>query len=186
MTCADICLPSLLSAHFGAMRHHWKAFFARHEPSCGSLLVGLKSGAGGMLGMGLVGGAAAFTSLPFLIAPFGASAVLLFGHPATPLAQPANVIGGYAVSATVGIVFALLFPGAWWAAALAVGLAILAMLMMRVSHPPAGAVPILMVVASADPLPLAGIVFGGSIALVAVASLYHRLPPRHEYPRRIA
>ena len=58
------------------MRHHWKAFFARHEPHCGSVQVGLKSGAGGMLGMGLVGGAAAFTSLPLLIAPFGASAVL--------------------------------------------------------------------------------------------------------------
>lgn len=167
------------------MRHHWKTFFARHEPPCGSLLVGLKSGAGGMLGMGIVGGAAAFTSLPLLIAPFGASAVLLFGHPTLALAQPANVIGGYAVSASVAIVFALLFPGAWWAAALGVGLAILAMLLLRVSHPPAGAVPILMTLSAIDPFELAGIVMAGAIGLVAVASLYHRLPPRHhDYPRR--
>ncbi|MET3355229.1 UNVERIFIED_ORG: CBS-domain-containing membrane protein [Xanthobacter viscosus] len=168
------------------MRQHLKDFFARHEPHCGSVLVGLKSGAGGMLGMGLVGGAAAFTQLPLLIAPFGASAVLLFGHPATPLAQPANVIGGYAVSATIGLLVAVVFPGAWWAAALGVGLAILAMLMLRLSHPPAGAVPILMVVAVIDPFELGGIVFAGSIALVLIASLYHRLPPRHDYPRRIA
>lgn len=167
------------------MRHHWKAFFARHEPHCGSVQVGLKSGAGGMLGMGLVGGAAAFTSLPLLIAPFGASAVLLFGHPSSPLAQPANVIGGYMLSVTVGIVFALLFPGAWWAAALGVGLAILAMLLLRVSHPPAGAVPVLMAASPIDPFELSGIVIAGAICLVAVASLYHRLPPRHhEYPRR--
>lgn len=166
------------------MPPNWKAFFTRHEPSCGSLLVGLKSGTGGMLGMGIVGAAAAFTSLPFLIAPFGASAVLLFGHPSTPLAQPANVLGGYAVAALVGLIFALLFPGAWWAAAMGVGLAILVMLLLRVSHPPAGAVPILMVVATSDPLQLVGIVLGGSLALVAVASLYHLIPPRHVYPRR--
>ncbi len=166
------------------MQINWKAFFTRHEPWCGSLLVGLKSGTGGMLGMGLVGAAAALTDLPFLIAPFGASAVLLFGHPATPLAQPANVVGGYGVAAVVGLFFALAFPGAWWAAAMGVGVAILAMLLMRVSHPPAGAVPILMVVATNAPFQLLGIVLGGSLALVAVASLYHRIPPRHDYPRR--
>ncbi|MFG1347267.1 HPP family protein [Xanthobacter autotrophicus DSM 431] len=168
------------------MRQHFRTFFARHEPHCGSVLVGLKSGAGGMLGMGLVGAAAAFTHLPFLIAPFGASAVLLFGHPSTPLAQPANVIGGYALSASVGLLLAVVFPGAWWAAALGVGIAILAMLLLRVSHPPAGAVPILLVVSPTDPFLLVGIVFAGSVALVALASLYHRLPPRHhDYPRRI-
>ncbi|MEP9352058.1 HPP family protein [Xanthobacter sp. KR7-65] len=140
-----------------------------------------------MLGMGLVGAAAAFTSLPLLIAPFGASAVLLFGHPASPLAQPANVIGGYGAAVGVGIVVALLFPGAWWAAALGVGLAILAMLLLRVSHPPAGAVPILMTLSPIGVFELAGIVAAGAVALVAVASLYHRLPPRHhDYPRRAA
>ncbi|MFG1361568.1 HPP family protein [Xanthobacter pseudotagetidis] len=146
----------------------------------------MKSGAGGMLGMGLVAGLAAFTDLPFLIAPFGASAVLLFAHPATPLAQPANVVGGYALAAMVGLALALLFPGAWWAAALGVGLAIAIMLAFRVSHPPAGAVPILMVVAPGDPMALVGVVVTGSLALVALAILYHRLPPRHDYPRRPA
>lgn len=168
------------------MRQHIKAFFARHEPHCGSFSVGLKSGAGGMVGMGLVGGAAAFTHLPLLIAPFGASAVLLFGHPSTPLAQPANVIGGYATAAMVGLLCAVLLPGVWWAAALGVGLAILAMLLLRVSHPPAGAVPILMVASAIDPFELAGIVCVGSVVLVALASIYHRLPPRHhDYPRRV-
>lgn len=165
---------------------HWKTFFTRHEPSCGSLLVGLKSGAGGMLGMALVGAAAAVTDVPFLIAPFGASAVLLFGHPATPLAQPANVLGGYGVAALVGLALALAFPGAWWAAAMGVGLAIAVMLMVRVSHPPAGAVPILMVLAAGGPFQLLGVVLAGSLALVGVASLYHRIPPRADYPRRPA
>lgn len=168
------------------MKHDIRHFFARHEPSCGSWQIGLKSGLGGMVGMGLVGGVAALTGLPFLIAPFGASAVLLFGHPSSPLAQPANVVGGYLAATLVGLAFALAFPGAWWAAALGVGLAILVMLAARVSHPPAGAVPILMVLSPAMPLALAGIVFGGGLALVLVATLYHRLPPRHTYPRPAA
>lgn len=168
------------------MRSHWKAYFTRHEPSCGSFLIGMKSGAGGMLGMGLVAGLAAFTDLPFLIAPFGASAVLLFAHPATPLAQPANVVGGYALAAMVGLVLTLLFPGTVWAAALGVGLAIALMLAFRVSHPPAGAVPILMVLSPGDPMALSGVVVTGSLALVALAILYHRVPPRHDYPRRPA
>ncbi|RLP79939.1 HPP family protein [Xanthobacter tagetidis] len=146
----------------------------------------MKSGAGGMLGMGLVAGLAAFTELPFLIAPFGASAVLLFAHPATPLAQPANVVGGYALAAMVGLVLTLLFPAAVWAAALGVGLAIALMLAFRVSHPPAGAVPILMVLSPGDPMALSGVVVTGSLALVALAILYHRVPPRHDYPRRPA
>lgn len=167
------------------MRHHIRRYLARHEPSCGSLLVGLKSGLGGVLGISAVGGIAAVTDLPFLLAPFGASAVLLFGHPASPLAQPANVVGGYLVSAMAGIGMALLLPHVWWAAGLGVGLAILAMLVVRLSHPPAGAVPILMAVSVTDPLSLSGIVFAGSVGLVMLAALYHRLPPRHDYPRPV-
>ncbi|MFS8039235.1 hypothetical protein ACI7BZ_20120 [Xanthobacter sp. AM11] len=52
------------------------------------------------------------------------------------------------------------------------------------SHPPAGAVPVLIMVSAADPFQLAGVVFAASAALVALASLCHRRPPRHDDPRR--
>ena len=46
---------------------------------------------GAVVAMTLVGGLAAWTGLPMLLAPFGATAVLLFGQAESPLAQPVNL-----------------------------------------------------------------------------------------------
>jgi CBS domain-containing membrane protein len=78
--------------------------------------------------------------LPFLIPPLGASTVLAFGVPASPLAQPWSVIGGNMVSAVVGVTVAMLVPDPVIAAALAVSLAIIAMIFAKCLHPPGGAV----------------------------------------------
>lgn len=69
----------------------------------------------------------------------GASAVLLFAVPHGPLSQPWALIGGHTVSAFVGVVCAMLVPNLFLAAALAVGLAIGAMHVLRCIHPPGGA-----------------------------------------------
>lgn len=79
-------------------------------------------------------------ALPFLIPPLGASAVLAFGVPASPLAQPWSVIGGNVVSAVVGVTVAIMVPNIVIAAALAVACAILAMILLKCLHPPGGAV----------------------------------------------
>jgi CBS domain-containing membrane protein len=84
--------------------------------------------------------------LPWLIAPLGASAVLVFGVPASPLAQPWAVVMGNTASALVGIACAHLFGGApELAAAIAVGGAIGLMFLLRCLHPPGGAAALLMV-----------------------------------------
>ncbi|WP_202330212.1 HPP family protein [Mesorhizobium sp. L-8-3] len=166
------------------MRRHIRTLAARHEAG-GQFLSHIKSGSGAMIGMSAVGGLSALTELPLLIAPFGATAVLLFGQPASPLAQPANVFGGYLIASTVAAGAVVAFPGMWWAAAIAVGVAIALMLMLRVTHPPAGAIPL---VASASPLHgsmLFTVVLLGSASLIALALLHHRIPPRQQYPRRI-
>ncbi len=166
------------------MRRHIRSFTARHEPS-GQVLSHAKSGLGAVIGIGAVGGLAALTNMPLLLAPLGASAVLIFGQPASPLAQPANVFGGYLLATIVGVAAALTFPGMWQVAALAVGLAIVLMLMFRVTHPPAGAVPL---VALAAPLQSGSLFFTiliGSISLVGLGVVHHRLPPRFRYPRRL-
>src|SRR3954469_21072672 len=46
------------------------------------------------------------SSLPLVVAPLGASAVLLFAVPASPLAQPWSIIGGNTISALVGVIVA--------------------------------------------------------------------------------
>ena len=84
---------------------------------------------------------AAFGELnPWFIAPMGASAVLLFAVPASPLAQPWSIIGGNLVSALIGVTCAQWIADPAIAAAVAAALAIGAMFSLRCLHPPSGAV----------------------------------------------
>lgn len=166
------------------MRHHIHRLAARHEPRV-PLPVHLKSGAGAALGLGLVGGLAALTGWPLLIAPLGASVVLIFGQPASPLAQPANVFGGYLLGTLFGVAAALELPGVWAAAAVAVGLAVALMLLLRVTHPPAGAVPLVAMAAPDRGLALFPMLLVSAAILVGLALLLHRLPPRVTYPREL-
>ncbi|QWW68078.1 HPP family protein [Rhizobium sp. WYJ-E13] len=165
------------------MRHHIKHFIHRHEPK-GAFHAHLKSGIGAVIGMVSVGTLAITTGIPLLIAPFGATAVLIFGQPKSPLAQPANVIGGYVLAAAVGAAAAFFFPGLWWVAAIAAGIAIAAMLALRVTHPPAGAVPLVALGSHLGGLTLFAVVLLGGVLLVAIAVVHHLIPPRHQYPLR--
>ncbi|MFN3861142.1 MAG: HPP family protein [Roseateles sp.] len=104
-------------------------------------------GAGlGVLLAGLLTLAVGAPGAAWLVAPLGASAVLVFGVPASPLAQPWAVLGGNTVSALVGVacLHGLPLPAAGVAAA-AVALAIAAMFALRCLHPPGGAAALLMV-----------------------------------------
>lgn len=164
------------------MRRHIRPYLARHEQAA-SFVGHVKSGTGAVAGMALVGGLSTLTGLPLLMAPLGATAVLLFGQAQSPLAQPANVFFGYLLATALGVGVALSLPGVWWAAAIAVGIAVGLMLAFRVTHPPAGAVPLVAMGAPQQPAMLFASVLIGSVALVALAVLHHRLPPRAAYPR---
>lgn len=99
---------------------------------------------GALAGIGLTGSICATLTggdynLPLLVAPMGASAVLLFAVPASPLAQPWPTIGGNVISAFVGLLVAHFVPNPVIAAGLAVGLAIALMSVLRCLHPPGGA-----------------------------------------------
>ncbi|MCP5366988.1 MAG: HPP family protein [Hyphomicrobiales bacterium] len=132
--------------------------------------------------MGLVGWLGQASGVPFLIAPFGASCVLLFAVPGSPLAQPANVIGGHVLATALALALRAVLPPDWWAISLAVGLVIGAMVALRLTHPPAGADPVVVFLADPGWTFLLAPVLAGAVALVAVAALYHRLPPRTAFP----
>lgn len=166
------------------MRRHIQTFTARHEPA-GRFAAHLKSGLGAVAGIAAVGGLATLTELPLLIAPLGATAVLLFGQPASPLAQPINIFGGYLLATVIAVAAALAFPGLWLAAALAVGIAIAVMLALRVTHPPAGAVPLVALAAPTQSASLFVTILVACISLVGLALVHHRIPPRVQYPRPI-
>ena len=78
--------------------------------------------------------------VPMLLAPIGASAVLLFGVPSSPLAQPWPVVGGNVISALVGVTCAHFLGVSMETAAIATSLAVGAMFLSRCLHPPGGAV----------------------------------------------
>lgn len=122
---------------------------------------------------------------PLLVAPMGASAVLLFAVPASPLAQPWPVLGGNMVSALVGITIARLIHDPTLAAALAVGSAIAVMSLLRCLHPPGGAVALSAVLGAAQGAPsymFALVPVGINTALlVTVAIIFHRMAG-HSYP----
>jgi CBS domain-containing membrane protein len=90
------------------------------------------------------------TNFPWLIAPLGASAVLVFAVPASPLAQPWSVIGGNFVSAIIGLSLGQSIGEPIMAASFAVGLAIAIMTFARCLHPPGGACALLCALGAAD------------------------------------
>lgn len=125
--------------------------------------------------------------VPFLVAPIGASAVLVFAVPSSPLAQPWPVIGGNMISAAVGLVCAALLGHGPWIAGISVGLAIIAMSLLRCLHPPGGACALLPVLGTGGlgPAFVLAPVGVNAILLVAIGVTFHRVSG-HSYPHRPA
>jgi CBS domain-containing membrane protein len=123
--------------------------------------------------------------LPWLVAPLGASAVLIFAVPASPMAQPWPVVGGNTLSALAGIAGvhgAHLLGSPELAAALAVATAIALMLALRCLHPPGGATALMMVLGGiSSPVFAFYPVMLNSVLLVAVGILYNNAT-RRAYP----
>lgn len=125
--------------------------------------------------------------LPLLAGPIGASAVLLFAVPTSPLAQPWPIIGGNTISAFIGIAISRLVDDPILAATgLAVSLAIAVMSFARCLHPPGGATALTAVIGGPAVatygylFPLLPVAIN-SVLLVALGVLFHKLSRRH-YP----
>ena len=150
----------------------------------------LRAAAGALVGIlatGLVCRAAVGTeALPVLIAPMGASAVLLFAVPASPLAQPWSILGGNLVAALVGVTAAAWMSDPFVAASCAIGVAIALMMALRCLHPPSGAVALTAVLGGPAIRALGyGFVLwpvaANSLILLATALLFNNLTGR-AYP----
>lgn len=119
-----------------------------------------------------------------LIGSFGASAVLIYAMPESPLSSPRHVVGGHLISATVGVLCQMLLgPYPILAAAVAVAVAVMAMLLTRTTHPPGGATALIAVIGGPRIHELG---FGylllpilaGAVILLAIAALARRLARR--------
>ena len=141
--------------------------FARHLHHLGPAMptparaVFLRAPLGAALGIGIC--ALLALVLPVkLVAPLGATAFLIFAVPNAPLAQPWSAIVGNTVAAGAALAVVAVAPPAL-APMLAIGAAILAMMLARALHPPGGAVALLLAL---DPAISAS---GPAAALLAVS-----------------
>lgn len=138
---------------------------------------------GAFLGITATGYPAALTHAPLLIAPFGATCVLIFGAPDSPLAQPRNVIGGHCIATLISLTLLHLFGSDWWVMALAVATSIGLMQFTSTLHPPAGATPLVVIMSKASWSFLFVPVLVGAIILVGCAVLFNNLVKDRTYPK---
>lgn len=122
------------------------------------------------------------THLTWVMASFGASCLLVFALPDSPLAQPRNVVFGHVISAATGLVVAHFWGITNLSMAVAVALAIMLMLLTRTPHPPAGANPIIVMAAHATWSFLVTPVLLGATVLVLTGCVVHALN-RQKYPK---
>ena len=157
----------------------------------GHLVDLLRGGGGALVGLLLLALALSETDPALalhLIAPFGATAVLIFAVPNSPLAQPWSAIVGNTVSALAATIVVLALPSGIWLPPLATACAIAAMMLARALHPPGGAVALL-VGLSPDAIRAEGLLFAispialGTCALVLLAIAWNRAVGR-VYPFR--
>ena len=124
-----------------------------------------------------------YTGYPLIVAPFGATAVLVFAVPESPLAQPRNVIGGCVVGGIVCVACVSLFGTAPWVMALAVATSIQLMQFTHTLHPPAGAIALVGVMSDASWDFVITPVLTGAVVLVLCTVAFSRWIPGRPYPK---
>ncbi len=102
-------------------------------------LNGLYAGLGAFFGLSLIGLIAQSVNQMLLIAPFGATAVLLFSAPESQFSKPWNVLVSYTLSTIIGFLILHFTNAQWLAIGGGFGIVILAMHIFKAIHPPAGA-----------------------------------------------
>ena len=125
-------------------------------------------------------------SVPWMVASMGASAVLVFGMPSSPLAQPWPVLGGSTLSALVGALCAALVPDPVFAGALAVGLAVALMVPLRCLHPPGASMALYVVLTAGDGVHMAvfPVLFNVVVLLIAALAYNGLTGRRYPHPQR--
>ena len=119
----------------------------------------------------------------FLIASFGSTMVLLYGYPESPFAQPKNIILGHFLTALIGIIFLNFVPlPIFLNIPLAVGFGVMFMILLKVTHPPAGGNPIIVIIGSVSYDYLINPIILGALIVILFGVVLNRFVLRKKYP----
>ena len=105
---------------------------------------------GATLGIVLLQVLSETSNIALLVAPFGATFVLVFALPESPLVKPKNIVGGYLIATIIGLLFYQLFGNTPLSLGLAFGLSFIFMQLTKTLHPPAGSIPLLIMFSKPD------------------------------------
>ena len=120
----------------------------------------------------------------FLIASFGSSMVLLYGYPESPFAQPKNIFFGHLLTAIVGLIFLYFVPlPLFLIIPLAVGFGVSLMILLNVTHPPAGGNPIIVIMGSVSIDYLLNPIIIGTIIILLFGIIINRFILKKNYPK---
>ena len=119
----------------------------------------------------------------FLIASFGSTMVLLYGYPESPFAQPKNIFFGHLITSIVGLFFLYLVPLPLYInLPLAVGTGVMLMILLNITHPPAGGNPIILIMGSVSLDYLINPIISGTIILLIFGIILNRFVLKKRYP----
>ena len=120
----------------------------------------------------------------FLIASFGSSMVLLYGYPESPFAQPKNIFFGHLLTAFIGIIVLKSIPlPIFITIPIATGLGVCFMILLNVTHPPAGGNPIIVIIGSVSFEYLISQIILGSIIVLVFGVVLNRFVLKKKYPK---
>ena len=119
----------------------------------------------------------------FIIASFGSTMVLLYGYPESPFAKPKNIFFGHLLTAFVGVFFVNYVPlPIYVIIPLAVGAGVGLMIILNVTHPPAGGNPIIVIMGSVSFEYLLSPVISGSIIVIVFGVILNKFIAKRKYP----